>query len=187
MRTHTARTGHSTGPYARAPTQAQTALLHRHLCRLLQQHAQRGGGEAGSPHSHLPPRSCIAASLGSLHSTCTSPPALSKVTAKISAMSRPHPRLRRPHPHHATLTTATLTSATLTTTALDLAAPTPQVIAKISVGEAPDLIKLAKTEHLTPIEERIKDLHESMNADSACSNAPWAGAELSSKASLGRA
>merc|ERR1712085_17414 len=39
-----------------------------------------------------------------------------------------------------------------------------QVIAKISVGEAPDLIKLAKTEHLTPIEERIKDLHESMNA-----------------------
>jgi hypothetical protein len=38
------------------------------------------------------------------------------------------------------------------------------VIAKISVGEAPDLIKLAKTEHLTPIEERIKDLHESMNA-----------------------
>ena len=38
------------------------------------------------------------------------------------------------------------------------------MIAKISVGEAPDLIKLAKTEHLTPIEERIKDLHESMNA-----------------------
>eukprot|EP00320_Phaeocystis_rex_P014988 CAMPEP_0119083042 /NCGR_PEP_ID=MMETSP1178-20130426/124115_1 /TAXON_ID=33656 /ORGANISM="unid sp, Strain CCMP2000" /LENGTH=198 /DNA_ID=CAMNT_0007065867 /DNA_START=11 /DNA_END=607 /DNA_ORIENTATION=+ len=39
-----------------------------------------------------------------------------------------------------------------------------QVSAKISVGEPPDLIKLAKTEHLTPIEERIKDLHESMNA-----------------------
>ena len=48
------------------------------------------------------------------------------------------------------------------------------------MGEAPDLIKLARTEHLSPIEERIKDLHESMNADSACSNAPWAGPELSS-------
>lgn len=39
-----------------------------------------------------------------------------------------------------------------------------QVSAKISVGEPPDLIKLAKTEHLTPIEQRIKSLHESMNA-----------------------
>lgn len=38
------------------------------------------------------------------------------------------------------------------------------VIAKITVGEPPDLIQLAKTEHLTPIEERIKNLHESMNA-----------------------
>ena len=38
------------------------------------------------------------------------------------------------------------------------------VTAKISVGEPPDLIKLAKTEHLTPIEQRIKSLHESMNA-----------------------
>ena len=52
------------------------------------------------------------------------------------------------------------------------------MVAKISVGEAPDLIKLAKTEHLTPIEERIKDLHESMNArqhahaDPLCSCCP---------------
>ena len=43
---------------------------------------------------------------------------------------------------------------------------------------ADDLIKLAKTEHLTPIEERIKDLHESMNArehahaDPLCSCCP---------------
>merc|ERR1712086_1248001 len=36
--------------------------------------------------------------------------------------------------------------------------------AKIRAGDAPDLIQLAKTEHLTPLEERIKDLHESMNA-----------------------
>lgn len=36
--------------------------------------------------------------------------------------------------------------------------------AKITVGDPPDLIQLAKTEHLTPIEERIKNLHESMNA-----------------------
>ena len=50
--------------------------------------------------------------------------------------------------------------------------PTLQVVAKISVGEAPDLIKLAKTEHLTPIEERIKDLHESMNARQHAHAAP---------------
>ena len=31
-------------------------------------------------------------------------------------------------------------------------------------GDPPDLIQLAKTEHLSPIEERIKNLHESMNA-----------------------
>ena len=35
--------------------------------------------------------------------------------------------------------------------------------AKIVVGDPPDLIQLAKTEHLSPIEERIKNLHESMN------------------------
>jgi hypothetical protein len=46
------------------------------------------------------------------------------------------------------------------------------VVAKISVGEAPDLIKLAKTEHLSPIEERIKDLHESMNAGQHADTAP---------------
>ena len=39
-----------------------------------------------------------------------------------------------------------------------------QVTAKITVGDPPDLIQLAKTEHLSPIEERIKNLHESMNA-----------------------
>ena len=38
------------------------------------------------------------------------------------------------------------------------------VSAKITVGDPPDLIQLAKTEHLSPIEERIKNLHESMNA-----------------------
>ena len=38
------------------------------------------------------------------------------------------------------------------------------VNAKITVGDPPDLIQLAKTEHLSPIEERIKNLHESMNA-----------------------
>ena len=38
------------------------------------------------------------------------------------------------------------------------------VSAKIRVGDPPDLIQLAKTEHLSPIEERIKNLHESMNA-----------------------
>ena len=38
------------------------------------------------------------------------------------------------------------------------------VTAKITVGDPPDLIQLAKTEHLSPIEERIKSLHESMNA-----------------------
>lgn len=38
------------------------------------------------------------------------------------------------------------------------------VSAKFTVGEPPDLIKLAKTEHLTPLEERIRSLHESMNA-----------------------
>ena len=32
------------------------------------------------------------------------------------------------------------------------------VSAKIKVGEPPDLIQLAKTEHLTPIEERIKNV-----------------------------
>lgn len=42
--------------------------------------------------------------------------------------------------------------------------PTKEVVSKIHVGEPPDLIQLAKTEHLTPIEERIKNLHESMNA-----------------------
>jgi hypothetical protein len=31
-----------------------------------------------------------------------------------------------------------------------------EVTAKINVGDPPDLIQLAKTEHLTPIEERIK-------------------------------
>lgn len=36
--------------------------------------------------------------------------------------------------------------------------------AKFTVGDPPDLIQLAKTEHLSPIEERIKSLHESMNA-----------------------
>ena len=36
--------------------------------------------------------------------------------------------------------------------------------AKITVGDPPDLVQLAKTEHLSPIEERIKNLHESMNA-----------------------
>ena len=39
-----------------------------------------------------------------------------------------------------------------------------QAMAKITVGDPPDLIQLAKTEHLSPIEERIKNLHESMNA-----------------------
>ena len=39
-----------------------------------------------------------------------------------------------------------------------------RVTAKITVGDPPDLIQLAKTEHLSPIEERIKSLHESMNA-----------------------
>lgn len=39
-----------------------------------------------------------------------------------------------------------------------------RVSAKIQVGDPPDLIQLAKTEHLSPIEERIKNLHESMNA-----------------------
>ena len=39
-----------------------------------------------------------------------------------------------------------------------------QAMAKITVGDPPDLIQLAKTEHLSPIEERIKALHESMNA-----------------------
>ena len=38
------------------------------------------------------------------------------------------------------------------------------VSAKIQVGDPPDLIQLAKTEHLSPVEERIKSLHESMNA-----------------------
>lgn len=38
------------------------------------------------------------------------------------------------------------------------------VSAKLTVGDPPDLIQLAKTEHLSPIEERIKNLHESMNA-----------------------
>lgn len=37
-----------------------------------------------------------------------------------------------------------------------------QVWAKISVGEPPDLVEIAKAEHLTPIEERIKRLHDSM-------------------------
>ncbi|KOO23300.1 cargo transport protein [Chrysochromulina tobinii] len=37
------------------------------------------------------------------------------------------------------------------------------VTLKITVNEPPDLIKLAKTEHLSPIEERIKNLHEAMN------------------------
>ena len=35
---------------------------------------------------------------------------------------------------------------------------TAEVTAKISVGDPPDLIQLAKTEHLTPIEERIKNV-----------------------------
>ena len=39
-----------------------------------------------------------------------------------------------------------------------------QVSAKIRVGDPPDLIQLAKTEHLSPIEERIKSLHEAMNS-----------------------
>mmetsp|Transcript_65823 Transcript_65823/g.130471 ORF Transcript_65823/g.130471 Transcript_65823/m.130471 type:complete len:198 (-) Transcript_65823:244-837(-) len=39
-----------------------------------------------------------------------------------------------------------------------------EVTAKIHIGDPPDLIQLAKTEHLTPIEERIKNLHESLNA-----------------------
>ena len=38
------------------------------------------------------------------------------------------------------------------------------VSAQFTVGDPPDLIQLAKTEHLSPIEERIKNLHESMNA-----------------------
>lgn len=33
-----------------------------------------------------------------------------------------------------------------------------EVTAKIEVGDPPDLIQLAKTEHLTPIEERIKNV-----------------------------
>lgn len=37
-----------------------------------------------------------------------------------------------------------------------------EVHAQLVVGEPPDLIQLAKTEHLSPIEERIKNLHESM-------------------------
>lgn len=37
-----------------------------------------------------------------------------------------------------------------------------EVHAKIEIGDPPDLIQLAKTEHLSPIEERIKSLHESM-------------------------
>ena len=41
---------------------------------------------------------------------------------------------------------------------------TLQVTAKIRVGDPPDLIQLAKSEHLSPVEERIKNLHESMNA-----------------------
>ena len=36
------------------------------------------------------------------------------------------------------------------------------VWAKISVGEPPDLVEVARAEHLTPIEERIKRLHDSM-------------------------
>lgn len=39
-----------------------------------------------------------------------------------------------------------------------------QGTAKITIGDPPDLVQLAKTEHLSPIEERIKNLHESMNA-----------------------
>ncbi len=39
-----------------------------------------------------------------------------------------------------------------------------EVHAKFRVGDPADLIALAKTEHLSPIEERIKSLHESMNA-----------------------
>ena len=38
------------------------------------------------------------------------------------------------------------------------------VSAQFTVGDPPDLIQLAKTEHLSPIEERVKNLHESMNA-----------------------
>ena len=38
------------------------------------------------------------------------------------------------------------------------------VKASFTVGDPPDLVQLAKTEHLSPIEERIKNLHESMNA-----------------------
>ena len=37
----------------------------------------------------------------------------------------------------------------------------PQAVeatAKVTVGDPPDLIELAKTEHLTPIEERIKNV-----------------------------
>ena len=40
--------------------------------------------------------------------------------------------------------------------------PAPaEVTATIEVGEPPDLIQLAKTEHLTPIEERIKNVSTS--------------------------
>ena len=154
---------------------------YRHLRRLLQQQTQRGGGEAGDPHSHLHPPSRIAASLGSLHTACTScltscaleghrqdlrqilAPTLALAALTLTTPPSPPPPSPPPPPSRL---------ATLTTTTLALAAPTPQVVAKISVGEAPDLIKLAKTEHLTPIEERIKDLHESMNASQHGSDAP---------------
>ena len=45
--------------------------------------------------------------------------------------------------------------------------PAVEVSAKIHIGDPPDLIQLAKTEHLTPIEERIK------NVRGGCSYYQW--------------
>jgi len=132
-----------------------------------------------TPTFTLPPASLHLLDLCTPPAPPASPPAPSKVTAKISARSSPPPSPWRaltlttpPSPPPPSPPPPPSRLATLTTTTLALAAPTPQVVAKISVGEAPDLIKLAKTEHLTPIEERIKDLHESMNASQHGSDAP---------------
>jgi len=39
-----------------------------------------------------------------------------------------------------------------------------EVVAKLAVGEPPDMVALAKAEHLSPVEERIKNLHKAMIA-----------------------
>ena len=138
----------------------------------------------------IPTISSIAASLASLRSTCTSClPSCALEGHRQDLRQIPAPTLA-----FASIALTTPPSPPPPSRLLpSLPSPSPsppptlQVIAKISVGEAPDLIKLAKTEHLTPIEERIKDLHESMNAGQHAQTPPYAVSGFGAGASSWRA